>query len=451
MGKKNEDIHAYSGAGYNNYTVPPDTLYKLASSLPTQVYKIFDASATKEFLRSVGNKEYELKDHLGNVRVTISDAKQIVDSDNSNTVSTADNFVPEVLNYTDYYPGGMLMTGRQFNANAYRYGYNKGSEKDDEISGSGNHFTTKFREGDTRLLIWWGGDPKPRADQSPYNYMDGNPILNNDPDGDCPPGVDCGGKASLSLTFGTKGQSRINFAVGLGISKTSGGFMGGANLSLNLYNGGPGTSQASTGQNSLGGALTLGLSGTFGGGTGRPTDVNIFNSSTISGVTNNFNNSGTLGTNFNYNTATGFNRAWGIAGKAGGFTASLNEDFSFAKRAGHGILASGFDEGETGGGFLGYTFKNGTSVFGGTEIFTGKPYGGYPKTGDGAGYVKQDLGQQHLNVGRTFLKVENAPGVGNIRFDYSGRSQMWSQNVIHDALGFDRFKSTAGNSFQITR
>jgi hypothetical protein len=26
MGKKNEDIHAYSGAGYNRYTVPPDVV-----------------------------------------------------------------------------------------------------------------------------------------------------------------------------------------------------------------------------------------------------------------------------------------------------------------------------------------------------------------------------------------------------------------------------------------
>jgi RHS repeat-associated protein len=336
-------------------------------------------------------------------------------------------------------------------ANAYTFGFN-GQEKDDEIAGAGNHTTALFWEYDPRTGRRWNLDPKPSADESPYATNKNNPIKYNDPNGDCPPGVDCGGKASLSLTFGTKGQSRINFAVGLGVSKTSGSFMSGANLSLNLYNGGPGTSQASTGQNSFGGALTLGLSGTFGSGAGRPTDVNIFNSSTISGVTNNFNNSGTLGTNFTYNNATGFNRAWGVAGKAGGFTASLNEDFSFAKKAGHGILASGFDEGETGGGFLGYTFKNGTSIFAGTEIFTGKPTS-YPKTQSMQypGFVNQTDAQQQFNVGRTFLKVENAPGIGNIRFDYSGQSQMWSQNAIHDALGFYRFRSTAANSFQITK
>lgn len=80
------------------------------------------------------------------------------------------------------------MPGRNFNSNSYRYGYNKGSEKDDEISGSGNHFTTKYREGDTRLMTWWSVDPEADEQpwQSPYSYMDGNPIQFNDPDGDCP-------------------------------------------------------------------------------------------------------------------------------------------------------------------------------------------------------------------------------------------------------------------------
>jgi hypothetical protein len=88
----------------------------------------------------------------------------------------------------NYQSGGLLMPGRSSTANKYRYGYNKGSEKDDEISGEGNHFTTEFREGDTRLLTWWGTDPKEEEQpwQSPYSYMDGNPIKNNDPDGDCP-------------------------------------------------------------------------------------------------------------------------------------------------------------------------------------------------------------------------------------------------------------------------
>jgi K+/H+ antiporter YhaU regulatory subunit KhtT len=89
----------------------------------------------------------------------------------------------------DYYAGGSIMPGRSFNSSEYRYGFNKGSEKDDEITGvTGSHITTFYREGDTRLLKWWSVDPKADLQpwQSPYNYMDGNPVVNNDPDGDCP-------------------------------------------------------------------------------------------------------------------------------------------------------------------------------------------------------------------------------------------------------------------------
>jgi hypothetical protein len=345
---------------------------------------------------------------------------------------------------------GNFLSEEKADVGAYRFGAG-GQEKVDEISGSGNHYTAMFWEMDPRLGRRWNRDPKPIAEESEYAVNRNNPIKNTDPNGDCP---DCKveGKASLSLTFGTKGQSRINFAAGVGLSKTSGNFMGGANLSLNLYSGGPGTSQASTGQSSFGGALTLGLSGTLGSGAGNgtPTDLNMFNSTTLSGITNTFEKSATIGTNLTYNNATGFNRAAGFAGKLGGFTATINEDFSFLPKG--GLLASGLDEGETGGGFLGYTFKNGTSLFAGTEIFTGKPTQ-YPKpsSSDYPGYVEQTTQQQLFNVGRSFLRIENAPGIGNLRFDYSGQSQMWSQNAIHDLMGIDRFRSTAVNSFQITR
>jgi len=130
-----------------------------------------------------GEKQYELTNHLGNVLVTISDRKR-----KENNI-----WVTDVVTASDYYPGGSLMPARIISSNSYRYGYNKGSEKDDEISGAGNHFTTIFREGDTRLLIWWSPDPKikMKSSRSPYSFMDGNPVLLNDPNGDCPPGTPC--------------------------------------------------------------------------------------------------------------------------------------------------------------------------------------------------------------------------------------------------------------------
>jgi hypothetical protein len=51
------------------------------------------------FARLVGDKRYELSNHLGNVLSVVSDRKLL----KSNT------FVPDVLSYNDYYPFGMLL------------------------------------------------------------------------------------------------------------------------------------------------------------------------------------------------------------------------------------------------------------------------------------------------------------------------------------------------------
>jgi RHS repeat-associated protein len=75
------------------------------------------------------------------------------------------------------------MPGRQFNSNEYKYAY-QGSEKDDEISGNGNSYTTHFRELDTRLGRWWAVDPKAMPYESPYASMNNNPIWFNDVLGD---------------------------------------------------------------------------------------------------------------------------------------------------------------------------------------------------------------------------------------------------------------------------
>ncbi|MBA3706138.1 MAG: hypothetical protein H0W84_09635 [Bacteroidetes bacterium] len=80
------------------------------------------------------------------------------------------------------------MPGRNFNSTSYRYGYNKGSEKDDEIYGSGNAYNTEFRMLDTRLGRWMSVDPL--ADEfphmSPYAAFNNNPIFWTDPTGMAP-------------------------------------------------------------------------------------------------------------------------------------------------------------------------------------------------------------------------------------------------------------------------
>lgn len=68
-------------------------------------------------------------------------------------------------------------------ANAYRYGFN-GEEKDDEIAGSGNHYTTEWRELDPRIGgRWWSPDPIVKPWESPYAGFANNPIFFSDPEG----------------------------------------------------------------------------------------------------------------------------------------------------------------------------------------------------------------------------------------------------------------------------
>jgi hypothetical protein len=128
-----------------------------------------------------GKRSFELTNHLGNVMSVVTD-KKIPDFTSGNLLFDAD-----IISYSDYYPGGSLMPGRNGNSNEYRYGFNQGSEKDDEITGvTGSHYSTHFRELDTRILRWWGVDPKTNLTpwESPYSSMGNNPIWYNDPLGD---------------------------------------------------------------------------------------------------------------------------------------------------------------------------------------------------------------------------------------------------------------------------
>jgi|GEM_PF-6123444 len=134
------------------------------------------------FERERGAKVFELSNHLGNVLVTVSDRKNGVDTDGDNE---ADYYEAEVLSASDYYPFGWSMPGRKFNSGDYRFGY-QGSEKDDELKGEGNSYSTFFRQLDPRVGRWLSIDPKSSTTpwESPYMSMGGNPILNLDPLGD---------------------------------------------------------------------------------------------------------------------------------------------------------------------------------------------------------------------------------------------------------------------------
>lgn len=97
---------------------------------------------------------------------------------------TSYSYFTDVISYLDYYPFGMLMPNRHGQDDEYRYGFN-GMEKDNEISGDGNSYTTSFRQYDPRIARWTSIDPLAGMFpwQSPYVGFDNNPIYFNDPSG----------------------------------------------------------------------------------------------------------------------------------------------------------------------------------------------------------------------------------------------------------------------------
>jgi RHS repeat-associated protein len=98
----------------------------------------------------------------------------------------------------DYYPFGMEMPGRKITTDNYRYGYN-GMEKDDEVKGNGNSYTTEFRQYDPRLGRWLSLDPLMHMfpSMSPYVAFDNNPIYFIDPLGLAAEGGPEGGEPKI--------------------------------------------------------------------------------------------------------------------------------------------------------------------------------------------------------------------------------------------------------------
>ena len=132
---------------------------------------------TTSLLRKAGEKIYELSNHLGNVLVTVSD--RVLPVVNPNAIAQTLYYSADVKSASDYSAFGAPLAGRLHNNDFYCYQY-QSSEADVEISGHNSHFTTYYRELDTRIARWWSIDPKFSPFESPYVSMGNNPIRNND-------------------------------------------------------------------------------------------------------------------------------------------------------------------------------------------------------------------------------------------------------------------------------
>ena len=125
----------------------------------------------------IGDKHFELSNHLGNVLAVISDKKI--------PTTTAGVFNPDVLTYSDYYPFGMLVPNRHADSNKYRYGFN-GKENDNEIMGEGNFEDYGMRMYNPRVGRFFSEDPltKSYPELTPYQFASNTPIQAIDLDGE---------------------------------------------------------------------------------------------------------------------------------------------------------------------------------------------------------------------------------------------------------------------------
>jgi hypothetical protein len=96
--------HIYGSAAHGRVVVArPDSVHEIVRPLAGVV-----EPDTTIVTRRVRQKRYELTDHLGNVRVLVSDMKL------SPTTAGSAPFVADMKGYNNYYPFGMVQPGRSW-------------------------------------------------------------------------------------------------------------------------------------------------------------------------------------------------------------------------------------------------------------------------------------------------------------------------------------------------
>ncbi|MEL6636605.1 MAG: RHS repeat-associated core domain-containing protein, partial [Bacteroidota bacterium] len=186
---------------------------------------------------------YELKDHLGNVRVVLKEG---------------DNGTQDIVRYADYYPYGWALPGRN-GGMSYRYAY---QSQYAELDGETNWLAFEKRSFDTRVGRWMTIDPEEQF-YSPYLAMANSPVNALDRDGAFVPlltglagGIIAGGWSLISSGGKDWKGAAASFAGGFVAGAVAGTGLGLVGLA------GTGTF-ATTATAVAAGAKALGFTGTF--------------------------------------------------------------------------------------------------------------------------------------------------------------------------------------------
>ena len=151
--------------------------------IPASQHLGSDAYVGNDQTENLGNRQYELTNHLGNVLVTVNDVlSRVVDIQGQSAVGMAN-----VVSAQDYYPFGMQMPGRTYIAGGslnYRYGFN-GKENDNEVEGVGDQIDYGMRVYDPRIGKFLSVDPLTGKYPwyTPYQFAGNKPIWAVDLDG----------------------------------------------------------------------------------------------------------------------------------------------------------------------------------------------------------------------------------------------------------------------------
>ncbi len=134
------------------------------------------------YSQTVGDKRYELSNHLGNVLEVVTDRKLQIETTIGSGV--LDYYSADVVSQSDYFPFGMVLPNTNIDPSDgslieedddYRFGFN-GMEEDSEISGDGNSYDFGARMYSPRIGKWFSLDPAYQSDITPYHFTRNNPI-----------------------------------------------------------------------------------------------------------------------------------------------------------------------------------------------------------------------------------------------------------------------------------